>query len=50
MRSVARINQGTATGTEIALALLAAFAFYLASRKSHYRYMTAVAALNGPEA
>ena len=45
-----RLEQGRVAIAEGALAVAVAFAFYLASRKSHYRYTQAVSALNAKDA
>jgi hypothetical protein len=45
-----RLAQGRASAAEGVLAFFVAIAFYLASRKSHYRYMQAVGALNAKDA
>ena len=45
-----RLAQGKLTFAEGIIVLAVAVAFYLASRKSHYRYIQAVRALNGKDA
>jgi hypothetical protein len=44
-----RLTQSKAVAAEIAISVAVGVAFYLASRKSHFRYMQAVRALNSKD-
>ena len=45
-----RVAHGKASSAEVGFGILVGLAFYLASRKSHFRYMSAVRAINGKDA